>query len=371
MPVRNMSTTEVVLHNIQVYYTPILVHLGLLGNILSVCVFFGTKLRRASSSIYLGALAISDSGFLVMVCLVWLNEFNIHLFNESGYCQSIVYVSAVCSFLSVWLVVAFTVERYVAVKYPLRRQSLCTIARAKVVIIGLTVLAILLSGPFLLFSGPRKVPTRYGNTTLCYLATGWESWANAYNYVDTVLTFAVPLTMIVIFNTLIARNIYKHDHVRRTLTIESDVSNEKDARNARDRMPQTKVTKMLLIVSSAFLCLNMPSFVLRMFAFYDQSQKYWLISAQQMCNILFNTSFGINFILYCASGQNFRKEMVRMFIHRPRVGRNGTLIQMANQGKQYVSDFTRRWSSTKRSSVDNVQRQDSQETRKLPISEKL
>ncbi|EFN81825.1 Rhodopsin, GQ-coupled [Harpegnathos saltator] len=264
----NVSVADVLLHNIQLYYSPILVHLGLLGNCLSVCVFFGTKLRRASSSIYLGALAVSDSGFLVTIFVVWLNMFHVHLFNEQGFCQFFVYLSTLCSFLSVWLVVAFTVERYVAVKYPLRRQSLCTVARAKVVIIWLTILAVLLSSPVLLFSGPRTVLTRYGNATLCYLVNGWESWATVYNGIDTVLTFAVPLTIIVIFNTLIARNLYKLDHIRRTLTIESDVSNEKDARAIRDRMPQTKVTKMLLLVSSAFLCLNMPSFVLRVIAFY-------------------------------------------------------------------------------------------------------
>lgn len=36
--------------------------------------------------------------------------------------------------LSVWLVVAFTVERFVAVHYPLRRKSLCTVQRARCVI---------------------------------------------------------------------------------------------------------------------------------------------------------------------------------------------------------------------------------------------
>ncbi|XP_032688896.1 thyrotropin-releasing hormone receptor [Odontomachus brunneus] len=367
MTFENASTVNVLLQNVELYYTPILVHLGLLGNCLSVCVFFGTKLRRASSSIYLGALAISDSGFLVMIFIYWLSMIRVHLFNMSGFCQFSIYFSTLCSFLSVWLVVAFTVERYVAVKYPLQRQSLCTVARAKIVILCLTILAILLCSPVLWFSGLREVPT--GNYTICSLAIGWETWASIYNGIDTVLTFALPLTMIVIFNTLIARNIYKLYHIRRTLTIESDASNERDARAARERMPQTKITKMLLFVSSAFLCLNMPSFVLRVFAFYHKAS--WVVSVQHMCNVLFNTSFGINFILYCASGQNFRKEMVRMFIHRPRAGRNGTFIQMASQGKQYVSNFTYKWSSTKRTSVDNAQSKNLQEMQNLPIGERL
>lgn len=357
-----------VLQDIQRYYTPILVILGLLGNCLSMCVFFGTKLRYSSSSIYLGTLAISDSGFLVTLFGPWLRLVYVDLFNRPGFCQFFIYLGTFCSFLSVWLVIAFTVERYVAVRWPLRRQFLCTVARAKMTVMGLIALAILLSSPVLLFS---KIVT--GNSTLCGLDKDWESWAIAYNTFDTVMTFAVPLTMIVIFNTLIARNIYKLDHIRRTLTIESDASNERTHTSPRDRMPQTKVTKMLLFVSSAFFCLNMPAFVLRVVAYlYDNNKSMiWLISAQQMSQLLFNTSFGINFILYCVSGQNFRKEMVRMFEKRSST-RSGTLMQMASHGKQCVSEFTRRYSSTRRSHLsDNAQRKNSQETQKLSVNKEL
>lgn len=254
--------TDALLQEIQRYYTPILVLLGLLGNSLSVYVFFGTKLRYSSSSIYLGALAISDSGFLVVVFVPWLRMVHVDLFNRWGFCQFFTYLGTLCSFLSVWLVVAFTVERYVAVKWPLRRQFLCTVARAKMTVIGLTALAVLLSTPVLLFTNiVEKL-----NICICTLDLAWQRWANAYNTLDTVMTFAVPLTMIVIFNTLIARNIYKLNHIRRTLTIESDASNDR-THIPRDRMPQAKVTKMLLIVSTAFFCLNMPAFVLRVVAF--------------------------------------------------------------------------------------------------------
>ncbi|XP_029160713.1 thyrotropin-releasing hormone receptor-like isoform X2 [Nylanderia fulva] len=356
--------TDMLLQDIQRYYTPILVHFGLLGNCLSVCVFFGTKLRYSSSSIYLGALAISDTIFLVTIFVVWLSMVHVDLFNRWGFCQFFIYLSTLCSFLSVWLVVTFTVERYVAVKWPLRRQSLCTVSRAKAVVIGLTALAIPICSPVLLFS------TSNGNATGCDLDKEWESWAKIYNTFDTVMTFALPLTIIVIFNTLIARNIYKLDHIRRTLTTESNASSNDNAQTLRDRMPQTKVTKMLLLVSSAFFCLNMPSFVLR----EHPESPIWLIAAQQMCNLLFNTSFGINFVFYCASGQNFRRAMVRMFMKRSNSRRNTrskTLMQMASHGKQYVSEFTHRCNSTKQSHLNNTQQKNSHETQQFSINEEL
>lgn len=250
------------IQDIQRYYIPILVVLGMLGNCISMYVFLGTKLRYSSSSIYLGALAISDSGFLVLgVFAPWLKMVNVDIFNRQGFCEFFVYLGYLCTFLSVWLVVAFTVERYIAVRWPLHRQFLCTVVRAKMTVMGLTALAVLLSSPMLFFSKLSE------NSTICGVTDeNLKPWLNAYNIFDTILTFIVPLTMIVIFNTLIARNIYKLDNVRRTLTIESDVSNDR-THTPRDRMPQTKVTKMLLVVSTAFFCLNMPAVVTRILIF--------------------------------------------------------------------------------------------------------
>lgn len=84
-----------VLQLIQLYYTPVLVILGSIGNIISVFVFFNTKLRKQSSSYYLAALAISDTGFLITQFISWLNLVDLPLFKKSGYCQMTIYTSHV------------------------------------------------------------------------------------------------------------------------------------------------------------------------------------------------------------------------------------------------------------------------------------
>lgn len=366
-----------ILDQIHFYYTPILVNLGLLGNFMSVCVFFGTKLRHSSCNMYLGALAISDIGFLATIFVAWLTlkPFSIDLFNRSGFCQFFMYLGSLCSFLSVWFVVAFTVERFVAVKWPLRRQSLCTVTRAKALIVKLTIVAVIWCSPILLFTKARpKRNATDGIVIICDLDNDWTLWANVYNSIDAVLSFMLPFTMIVIFNTMIARNVYRLNRTRRTLTIDSDVSNERGAcgQHARDRMPQTKVTKMLLLVSTTFFCLNTPSYMLRMivFIFGHNIHQFGLFLAQHICYDLFNTSFGINFVLYCASGQNFRRAMVCMFRRRSSAGRNGTIMTLKDHEK--LCEFTR--NLTKRlQSVGDAQRkdpQDSQEIRTISIKAK-
>ena len=55
------------LWNVQLYLTPIIIFVGLIGNITSFFVFVTTSLRHLSSSVYLAALALTDSGFLFQV----------------------------------------------------------------------------------------------------------------------------------------------------------------------------------------------------------------------------------------------------------------------------------------------------------------
>ena len=56
-----------------IHLTPVIIGVGLLGNILSMCVFIITDLKRQSVSILTIALAIVDSlVLLIPVLLLWL-----------------------------------------------------------------------------------------------------------------------------------------------------------------------------------------------------------------------------------------------------------------------------------------------------------
>lgn len=134
------------------YYTPFITFSGTIGNVLSVLVFVRTKLKKLSSSYYLAALSISDTGYLICCFTQWINTFNINIYNRDGFCQVFTFLSSMCTALSAWLVVAFTVERFIAVRYPLKRQTMCTVRRAKSVLIVLVCLSIIHCLPLLKIS---------------------------------------------------------------------------------------------------------------------------------------------------------------------------------------------------------------------------
>ena len=124
------------------YFVPCVIVTGLVGNTLSFAVFTFTNLKKLSSSVYLAALFISDSGFLICVFFSWSNNINIKIYHEPGWCQTFVYMTYVFSFLSVWYIVVFSCERFIAVKWPFRRSKICAPKKAKIVVVALAVIAV-------------------------------------------------------------------------------------------------------------------------------------------------------------------------------------------------------------------------------------
>uniref|UniRef100_A0A182WM51 G-protein coupled receptors family 1 profile domain-containing protein n=1 Tax=Anopheles minimus TaxID=112268 RepID=A0A182WM51_9DIPT len=335
----NLTETELVMELIgnflNFYYMPLLVVVGSIGNILSVLVFFNTKLKKLSSSYYLAALGISDTCYLVGLFVTWLSFFQVHIYTREPYCQLFTYTSGVSSFLSVWYVVAFTFERFIVVRYPLKRQSWCTVRRAKTIIACLTMVGSVHSVPYIFYAGTQYTER---NVTICDMRKEYTSQMEIFNYIDTVIVFVVPFTIIVVLNSVTSFTVWRFAGLRRNMTLpkrkpsnleirrqlsfqyfsthpngRNGILRRSSMRENRMLHSQMKVTKMLLIVSSVFVCLNLPSYVMRVRAFVETGHSYLTVLVQYYCYLFFITNFGINFILYCISGQNFRKAVIEMF----------------------------------------------------------
>ncbi|XP_067203483.1 probable G-protein coupled receptor 139 [Linepithema humile] len=237
-----------VMKHIEKYYLPIFLCLSLLGNILSVCVLFCTKLRYNSSSIFLGALAISDIGVLVTVFVNWFKQ--IKIINEEYWLLILLdgFFQTVFCFLSVWIVVAFTVQRYIVIKWPLLRRSLCTVNQAIIIVIGLAGLAVLYSIFFWLVIWN----TTYKNSNIVEEGMIWIICT-----INAIITSFLPAIMIVIFNSLIVYNVRKQNRIRGNMISSFSASN-KNTQSSDKEASHIEVTKMLVIISTLFICLNIP-----------------------------------------------------------------------------------------------------------------
>ena len=253
---------EVLANSLHTYYTPFLVLLGSIGNIISVYVFYVSKLRMHSTSLYLSVLAISDSVFLLQLLPPWLNAMQItNLFHRPGFCQVFVYSTYASCCCSAWLVVAFTIERFVAVLYPLRRSRMCTVARAKTVI-GVLVLGSMVANlPVLKYASP--------SVNDCNIDSDYIEVAARFNVADTMVSFTLPLGLIILLNSRIVSKVWRRGRERRALQAAA-AARPQLATPQRALPPmrsQQRVTRMLLLVSSVFVVLNLPAYAMRIAAY--------------------------------------------------------------------------------------------------------
>ncbi|XP_067203957.1 probable G-protein coupled receptor 139 [Linepithema humile] len=302
------------LNNISGYYIPIFFCFSVLVNSLSMYVCFYTKLRYSSSSIYLGVLAISDIGVLITIFVDWLELRNIIYVNYLD--ELLTGSEKLFDFLSVWIIVVFTVQRYMAIKRPLLCR-LDTVKRAKNVVLGLADLAVLYSIPwFIMIAMYINIHTYDEERKLDY-------WWWIFDTINAIITFVLPTTITAIFNARIVHNIREHNRIQRNLIL-SFVASNKKTKSSENETSYIEDTKMLVIISSTIICLNIPFQISRQLValeILEISNKHfyiiWIVT-----QLLWLANYGINFFLNCATGKNFRKEMIRIFTKRSDIRRN-------------------------------------------------
>ncbi|KAL6419930.1 hypothetical protein ACFW04_011047 [Cataglyphis niger] len=276
------------------YYIPSIILLGLVGNLLSCVVFLKTHLKLRSSSYYLAALATADFGFLMSLLLVWLNStVGWRVFNNDGWCETLVYISAVCSSLSVWLIVAFTVERFIAVQYPLHRPHMCTVARAKTIILVLTFFALASHSYCFVTAG---VIRNQDGDEMCDLRIEYLEIMRIISIIDSIASLIVPLVLIIVMNIMIMRNLLEFGRrFNQEQPGTANCVNREKADINLNRIP----------LSFCF------SYVIRLCVFFftlarkNTPETLWCL--QQFFMLLYYTNFSINFLLYAMCGITFRR----------------------------------------------------------------
>ncbi|OWF36356.1 thyrotropin-releasing hormone receptor-like [Mizuhopecten yessoensis] len=309
------------------YLLPIIIVTGFLGNTISFFVFVCSRLKRISTSVYLAALSISDTGFLFCVGFGWLDAMGIHFFHTDGICQIVVYMTFVFSFTSVWYVNAFTIEMYVAVFHSSKGDKVCKPRFARRAVLVLTAFAALL---YMFAFWTAKVTTS-GTEQKCMSTSSDSDTMMVLSILDTFLTLLLPFSMIIFMTTRLLIDIsrlYKKPSEYRTGSNNNSVSDSQgdsnESNTGHDRMAkqalkaQAKLKRMLVVVIIVFVVLNLPSHAIRVQFFFrsiteshysvSRTEVYW----QHIVQILYYINFAVNFVLYSACAKSFRHALLRL-----------------------------------------------------------
>ncbi|XP_060582807.1 probable G-protein coupled receptor 139 [Ruditapes philippinarum] len=306
-------------------YPPILLSIGLTGNILSVIVLAQASTRKTSTGFTLIFLTVTDTLILINSVLVrWLSHmFEINLRSSSnGACKFHVFMSYVLFQLSPWILVFVTVERVFSVKYPHRVRDVFTRKR---VIRGLLILVLVLSSANAhLIYGYEHV---YKEAYYCTARSNHEDFMFKYwTWIDFALAFVIPFCVLLCGNIIVIHKLKLSERFQKSTSITTQSGQElRGNLNRRGNNTASHFTMTAVILNITFSCLVSP------FSIFAIGQPYWFphetLSSEEIVNLtligtillmLLHTNSAINFVLYIFCGSKFRRDFMNIFCKRQR-----------------------------------------------------
>ena len=262
-------------------------------------------------------LAISDTLYLLSVFLtkilttlrcMYFKDTPADIFNRNSFaCVTLQYMLDFFSDYSACLILAFTVERYIACYHPMKFKEICTVKRARIAcLLILLVISIFICPYHVMYIG------RYHNYNVCTVLMDYEHEFTILYVVEALLFRIGPVFIIAVLNVFIIAKVSKVHAERRKRHAATRMQNNNRKNVQQDRHMQ--LTVMLILVSSTYIILYLP--VLVHFVLWKlQRSKVLTISndvmdlIQNYTRVLYISGFAINFFLYTMSGKVFRDQL--------------------------------------------------------------
>ena len=292
---------------------------------MSMMVFASTEMRKVSSNVYLFILAISDSVYLISIfftkvitilrCLHGLEKSIDIVNNNTVFCKLAQFVVDLCSDYSTCLILAFTVERYLACYQAFRYKQICTVIRAR--LICLFILIIIMTSTL-----PHHVISmgRFMGFDACIVLPDYEDFFMVCYGLETLLYKVIPVFVIAWLNLLIIRKVCRLHRKRKEqrqnyeMNVMDKQNHARERRNWANEGRHLQITIMLIVVSTTYVISFFPTmahWVLWKLQRLDMIAVSYedMIVAQNFTSILYISGFGINFFLYTVSCKAFREQL--------------------------------------------------------------
>lgn len=298
-----------VVFKMYLYIHPGLCIAGVLENITSVVVFCSKSLRRVSSNVYLAALSAASCLFCFGNFLVWLETLNVGFIHQDIVCQAIIYTTYICSFLTVWFVVCITFENFLITVNIRCAVDVCTVTKARAMVVILTVFAFGLYS----FSLWTTHVTTIGGKEHCTHETELEHVIHIFTFIDIIFTSILPcMTMVVFLAAINVKIIMKR--ISREPTDTHQAPRRARRNSKRTYQMLTRITKVLLAIGLTFTVFSFPTSINKMRILFSDQRRLrnpyveWAIN--QLCLLVYYCSFCAYFFIYIKFSANYKKVLV-------------------------------------------------------------
>ncbi|XP_073402206.1 motilin receptor [Dendrobates tinctorius] len=274
---------------------------GIFGNTITIIIIKRYKEMNTTTNFYLSSMAVSD--LIILLCL----PFDLYRLWRSipwifgGFlCKFLYLISEGCTYSTILHITALSIERYLAICFPLKAKVFITKRRVKMVIVLLWVIALLSAAPFYhLF----EIVQIHNYTTSSKMS--WEckftehamesGLLNVMTWVTTVYFFFPMLCLTVLYG-FIGKKLWKS-------------KNNLRGPNAANREKCHKQTvKILAVVVLSFIICWLPFHIGRII--FANTNDFQTLKVSQYFNIvamqLFYLSASINPLLYNFISKKYR-----------------------------------------------------------------
>ena len=286
---------------INTYWFSILVPIGLPGNILSFLVMIKKNNRKITTCIYMAALSVNDT-IAMFICfhIVLVNNIKSHVLYLVE-CKLNAAITLFALQNGTYLILVMTIDKFIAIKWPHRAATLSTSGRARITALGVFIWAFI-----------YNIPHYFAASIVggqCRAFAISSIYTKVYSSLSFVINGLIPFMCLIYLNFVIVKTVRKS----RKMFGSNDENTGLDARQKAMRSAETQVTIMLLLVTTLFLILLFPTyfrFIYLLFAGPDTPFKFaQSMLIFQITSRLYQSNSGINFFLYCLSGQKFRNDL--------------------------------------------------------------
>lgn len=304
----NMDDVTSIDEYLWIYFSPIIFILGLGGNILTLAVMCRKRMRGTTTSVYMPVMAVFDTLALSFgIIPEWFKACGFIVFREihPAICKLGKFGFYTTSDTAIWVLVLFTVDRFVAVCFPLQKTRICVPRRSKIACAVVFALSVVKNLHVFWTRGAEynssgQLVTNCGKTN-----PASQAFESLYRpWMALVLISIIPFCILLVCNSVIIWTLTRSRFVQM-----------RQMEATTDRSQTFKQTTMMcLSVSFVFLICVIPSIVVLIGKpHWTKTPNYAYEVAKAVSNQLAYFNHSVNFFLYCMTGQKFRSELVAMF----------------------------------------------------------
>ena len=241
---------------INFYWFPILAPIGLVGNTLSFLVMIQPNNKKISTCIYMAAISVNDN---IMMCLAlhnWLGSakpiFEWHVVQ----CKTVTFLTALVKQNSRYQILAMTVDKYIAIKWPHRAAIYSTPKKAKLTLLGVLIFSLIYNTRHIFMS------SLVGGKCRGYAHGGLI--AEVLTWITFIVNGIIPISMLIYMNFVIIQTVKNSSKMFESTSQfkrESHTNMGMDKRQKKMKNVESQLTIMLLLVTILYLVLQIPTYI--------------------------------------------------------------------------------------------------------------